>query len=103
MNKILPEENMIKEMNTFFNGISDFTRLKILLALIDNELCVFELEEIIGMSKSAISHQLRYLKNLHMVKCRKSGKNVIYSLDDDHVKEIIGVAFEHLSHVKEEK
>ncbi len=82
-----------------FKVLSDPTRVKIVLALLGGELCVCEIAEVVGMSQSAVSHQLRKLKDLRLVKRRKSAKMVYYSLDDDH---IIRLITECISHVEEE-
>lgn len=82
-----------------FKVLSDPTRVKIVLALLGGELCVCEIAEVVGMSQSAVSHQLRKLKDLRLVKRRKSAKMVYYSLDDDH---IIQLLTECMGHVQEE-
>ena len=74
----------------------DETRLKILYALLCKEMCVRELSESIGMSQSAVSHQLRVLKNLDLVKHRRDGKTVNYSLADSHVSGILNIGLEHI-------
>ena len=95
----LPESNEIFELSETFKALSDPTRLKIVLALLKTELCVCDLAALFGVSVSAISHQLRYLKNMRLVKFRKDGKMVYYSLDDFHINTIIG---ETQKHVREE-
>jgi DNA-binding transcriptional ArsR family regulator len=77
-------------------GSRDPTRLKILLALKEEELCTCDLSNITGLSVSAISHQLRVLKDRKIVNYRRDGKNVFYRLEDEHLKEILKVALEHL-------
>lgn len=88
----------IFEMANFFKNISDETRLKILLKLEKKEIKVNDLSESLGMTKSAISHQLSRLKMTRLVKARKQGKEVYYSLNDKHVQMIIGTTIEHLAH-----
>ncbi len=78
-----------------FKILGDPTRLKIVLALTKEELCVLDIAELLGMSESAISHQLRLLKTLRLVKQRKDGKMVFYSLDDEHIEDLIRVAARH--------
>jgi ArsR family transcriptional regulator, lead/cadmium/zinc/bismuth-responsive transcriptional repressor len=95
----LPDESEIFELSETFKTLGDSTRLKIVLSLLKSELCVCDLSTLIGVSVSAISHQLRYLKNNRLVKYRKEGKIVYYSLDDSHIKTIIK---ETLKHVREE-
>ena len=74
----------------------DSTRIKILYALFEAELCVCDIAQALGMTQTAVSHQLRVLKANKLVKFRKEGKNVFYSLDDDHVRRIIDQGMEHL-------
>jgi DNA-binding transcriptional ArsR family regulator len=87
----------INEMGDFFKALSDSTRLKIILVISEGEICVNDISAKIGMTKSAVSHQLSYLKNLRLVKSRKDGKEVYYSLDDDHVNLLIKSAWEHVN------
>lgn len=87
------------KLAVFFKAISDETRVKILWALDINELCVCDLCNVLDMTKSAVSHQLSYLRKLHLVKYRKEGKSVYYSLDDYHVREVFEKALEHVRHV----
>jgi len=93
--EILPEER-VEEMASFFQAFSDPTRLKIILALGVEELCVCDLTMIAGVSVSAVSHQLRYLRNMNVVKKRKQGKMVYYTLKDEHIKEVIRTVTEHI-------
>ncbi|QGG55050.1 ArsR/SmtB family transcription factor [Paenibacillus sp. B01] len=86
------------DMADLFKALGDPTRVKIIHSLIQCELCVHDLTEVLGMGQSAVSHQLRFLRNLRIVKRRKEGKTVYYSIDDDHVKEIFLQTMEHLSH-----
>jgi len=90
-----PDENII-ELADFLEAFSDYTRLKILLALSNQELCTCDLSEITGLSVSAISHQLRVLRDKKLVKYRRDGRNVFYSLDDEHVAAILNIALEHI-------
>lgn len=89
----------IDRLSDTFKVLSDPTRVKIVFALLQDELCVCEIAEVVGMSQSAISHQLRKLKDHRVVKRRKAAKMVYYSLDDDH---IIKLLTEGISHVEEE-
>lgn len=86
----------------FFKVLGDSTRMKIILELGNGPLCVNDLTKKLDMEQSAISHQLKILKNAKVVKAKKSGKNVFYSFDDDHVEEIIKIAIEHMNHKKNE-
>lgn len=85
------------EMSQFFKNFSDITRLKIMTALDSaEEMCVCDIAVALDMTKSAISHQLKYLKDCKLIKSRKLGKEVFYSLADDHVKDILEKGIEHL-------
>ena len=95
--KMLDNE-FISEISTFFKILGDNTRVKILFALDHNEMCVCDIANVLNMTKSSISHQLSYLKDLNIVKSRRSGKEVYYSLDDEHVKEVFEVAISHIEH-----
>ena len=86
----------IYDMAELFKMFSDPTRIKILLTLFDSELNVTQIVEKIGATQTAVSHQLRALKHSHLVKCRRDGKSIYYSLADDHVKIIMNCAIEHV-------
>lgn len=94
--KELPDENVLVGLSEIFKVLGDSTRLKILLSITSNELCVCDISALIGVSVSAISHQLRLLKNSRLVKYRKEGKMVYYSLDDNHIKSIVNEARKHV-------
>lgn len=94
----MPGNDQIEAMARLLKAFSDSTRLKILEALRQQELCVCDLAVIIEASQSSVSHQLAGLKALKLVKNRKEGKVVYYSLDDDHVASILDQALEHISH-----
>ncbi len=94
----MPDSELLTGLADFFKVLSDKTRTSIVCALDNKELCVCDLAALLGMTKSAISHQLAYLKNAKLVKFRREGKNVFYSLDDDHVKSVVEMAVEHLTH-----
>lgn len=81
-----------------FKALGDPTRVKIIYSLSQGELCVHDLTEVLDMSQSAISHQLRYLRNLRVVKRRKEGKTVFYSLDDHHIEQTFTQTFNHIKH-----
>ena len=91
----MPDAQMAQDLAQIFASLSDPTRLRIILALQLKELCVHEIAEVLGHSVSAVSHQLRLLKNMKLVKYRKQGKMVFYSLDDHHIEQLIAVATEH--------
>lgn len=94
--KYMPESNVLASMADFFKVFGDPTRIKILTALTETELCVCDIAFILGMTQSAISHQLRVLKQAKLVKSRKEGKVVYYMLDDEHVKQIIDLGTVHV-------
>lgn len=97
--KILPSDDIIFEMAEIFKVFGDSTRMKIISALLEDELCVGDIAVITNSTPSAISHQLRVLKQAKLVKFRKDGKVVYYSLDDEHVKEIYEKGREHIEEV----
>ncbi len=90
----------INKLAEFFKILGDTTRVKILFALDQNEMCVCDIANVLGMSKSSISHQLGTLRRSGIVKCRKSGKEVFYMLDDNHVKQVFEIGVEHIEHKK---
>ena len=100
-NKMLSDK-MFNKVSTFFKVVGDATRLKILYALDNNEMCVCDIANLLNMTKSSISHQLKLLKDNGLVKSRKSGKEVYYMLDDEHVSNVVEIACVHVIH-KEEK
>ncbi|MEW8993633.1 metalloregulator ArsR/SmtB family transcription factor [Clostridium sp.] len=91
-------DNTVEELSNLFKSMADPTRVKILNILLNTEACVCDIAALTNMTQSAISHQLRVLKLARIVKSRKDGKIVYYSLDDDHVKDIF---YKGLSHVNE--
>lgn len=93
----MPDENATADLSDFFKVFGDSSRMRILFALDRRELCVCDLSAALGMTKSAVSHQLRFLRTNHLVSSRRSGKNVFYRLADDHVRDIIEIAVEHLT------
>lgn len=94
-NSMLNEEE-ISDLSTLFKILGDNTRLKILHTLKEQELCVTDICECVGMNKSAVSHQLRILKDHKLVKGRRNGKEVYYSFDDDHIRTIFNYGMEHI-------
>ena len=95
----MPDENVLYDLGDFFKVLGDSTRVKIMWALDEREMCVCDLAVLLNMTKSAISHQLRSLKQANLVKFRREGKIVFYSLSDDHVKEIFEKGLEHIKEV----
>ena len=92
----LPDEEMLYDLADLFKVFGDTTRIKILYSLMENELPVTEIADVVGVSQSAISHQLRSLKQAHLVKFRKEGKQIIYSLSDDHVYTMLSQGLTHI-------
>lgn len=93
---MMPQEEMIEELAQFYKVFGDATRVKILCVLLSSEMCVCDLAEFLGMTQSAISHQLRILKQMKLVKNRREGKTVYYSLADGHIQNIINQGMEHI-------
>lgn len=96
-------DKVINEVASFFKIVGDPTRTKILSILDKNELCVCDIANLLNMTKSSISHQLKTLKEAGIVKCNRVGKEVYYTLDDEHVSEVFEVALYHIGHKKEKK
>ncbi len=94
----IPKADAISRMADIFKALSDPSRLKIVLALLDREHCVCDIAAICSQTDSAVSHQLRILRSLKIVKNRRQGKIVYYSIDDDHVLELIHMSLEHIRH-----
>ena len=88
--------NTITDLSDFFKILGDSTRLQILMALVHGELCVSDLSSLLNMTISAISHQLKSLRTAKLVKIRKEGKIVYYSLDDNHINTILDISLEHI-------
>ncbi|MBN2832106.1 MAG: helix-turn-helix transcriptional regulator [Campylobacterales bacterium] len=94
--KKMPQEEKLYDLAELFKVFGDTTRVKIISALFEAELCVCDIAALLGMTQSAISHQLRVLRQARLVKHRKEGKVVFYSLDDDHIKTIFNQGLEHI-------
>lgn len=92
----LPDEELLYDLADLFRVFSDTTRIKILYALMGNELAVGDIAEETGSSQSAVSHQLRTLKQAHLVKFRRDGRNILYSLADDHVYTMLNQGMSHI-------
>lgn len=94
--KQMPEENELYELADFFKIFGDSTRIRILYVLKCSEMCVCDLAQILNMTQSAISHQLKTLKQMDLVKNRRDGKTIFYSLSDDHITTILAQGIEHI-------
>lgn len=92
----MPEEDVLYDLAELFKVFGDSTRIRILFVLFETEVCVCDLAEALNMTQSAISHQLRILKQNKLVKSRREGKSIFYSLADEHVKTIIAQGMEHV-------
>ena len=99
----LPEDELICDLADLFKVFGDTTRMKILYSLFESEMCVCAIAELLGMTQSAISHQLKVLKNANLVANRRECKTIYYFLADDHVRTIVAQGFEHLIEKHNEK
>jgi ArsR family transcriptional regulator len=94
--KVMPDEQQLLDLSEFFKVFGDSTRIKILYVLSQSEMCVCDIASILQMGQSAISHQLRVLKQMRLVKFRRDGKTVFYSLSDTHIQTILAQGMEHI-------
>ncbi len=94
--KRMPVDEDIYDLSDFFKVLGDSTRMRIIWALDESEMCVCDIAVLLNMTKSAISHQLRSLRDANLVKFRKEGKTVYYSLKDEHVRDIYEIGMEHI-------
>ena len=93
---LMPDDELLYELADIFKVFGDTTRIRILYALMESEMCVCGIAEALGLTQSAVSHQLRNLKQARLVKFRREGKAIFYSLDDDHVRSMIALGMEHV-------
>ena len=93
-----PKDNELGNLSELFKILGDLTRIKILWTLDNNEMCVCDIANVLNMTKSSISHQLAILRTAGIVKYRKSGKEVYYMLDDNHIKKLYEIGIEHIEH-----
>ncbi len=94
----MPNDYIFDNLAGFYKIIGDKTRCKLLFALMQNEMCVCDLANVLSMTKSSISHQLSKMRVYGVVKCRREGKEVYYSLDDEHISTIYKISIEHIKH-----
>lgn len=92
----IPDKETVQAIAELFKAFGDTTRVQILSQLQQREMCVGDIAEAVELSQSAVSHQLRLLKQLHLIKYRREGKNILYSLADDHVRTILEMGLEHV-------
>ncbi len=97
VNKIMPSEETLYDLAELYKVFGDSTRIKILYVLFESEMCVCDIAEVLNMSQSAISHQLRVLKQNKLVKSERNGKMIIYSLADSHVRLILNQGLDHIN------
>lgn len=93
---VIPDIDTQQRIADLFKGFADSSRVQILFLLLDQELCVNDITNAVSISQSAVSHQLRLLKQMHLIKYRRDGKNILYSLADDHVRTILQMGLEHI-------
>ena len=99
VNRVLeqqPDDEILYDLAELFKVFGDSTRIKILYSMFENELCVNDIAKLLNLSQSSVSHQLRILKTSKLVKFRRDGKSIYYSLDDEHVRSIISMGMEHV-------
>ena len=94
--EVMPTDEELQSLADFFRIFGDSTRIRIMYALSQSELCVCDIASLLGMGQSAISHQLRILKQMRLVKFRREGKSVLYSLADGHIETILAQGMEHI-------
>lgn len=94
---VMPTDELLTDLGDLFKVFGDSTRIKILYSLFEEEMCVCAIADLLNMTQSAVSHQLKTLKDAKLVSNRREGKTIYYSLADDHVKTIIGMGFEHIT------
>lgn len=97
VNERMPDEELLYDLSELFKIFGDSTRIRILYVLSESEMCVCDIAQLLGMSQSAISHQLRCLKQSKLVKYRREGKSMFYSLADSHVRTILNQGMEHVA------
>lgn len=97
--EMLGDDELVERTTRIFGALADNTRFRILASLATSELCVCDLQEICGVSQSAISHQLRLLRERHLVTSRRDGQRAVYSLVDEHVRSLVEQGIQHASHI----
>ena len=90
------QDELLLRVSEFFKALSDYSRMKIVYALLNGELCVNDIVKEVNMTQTAVSYQLKLLRQLHLVKHRRVGQNVFYSIDDEHVHNIIKTSIDHI-------
>lgn len=95
------QDELLLHLSEFFKALSDYSRMKIIYVLLNKELCVNDIVSQVDMSQTAVSYQLKLLRQMHLVKYRRMGQNVLYSIDDEHVNNIIQISMAHMQHMGE--
>ena len=95
--RLLPDEATLTRLSDLFKVFGDGTRIRILYVLFEDEVCVCDMAQLLGMTQSAVSHQLRLLKQMRLIRSRRDGRTVFYSLADDHVRTLLSQGMEHVS------
>ena len=101
--RAMPDGDTLYALSDFFKVFGDPTRIRIIAALLEGEMCVYHLSQTLGMGQSAISHQLRILRTAGLVRPRRDGKTIYYALDDDHIKMIYDTGLAHIRHKAEKE
>ena len=96
----MPDDADIEKVVSFYKVLAEKTRLRILYAIKEQEMCAGDIAVLLDMTKSAVSHQLAVMRNMHQIKSRRDGKNVFYSLDDEHIVDILEEAMVHMVHAE---
>ncbi len=96
--KMIDQDELLLRTAEFYKALSDYSRFKIVYCLLDKEKCVSEIIDDVNMSQTAVSYQLKLLRQMRLVKYRRQGKNKFYSIDDQHVHDIINLTLNHMSH-----
>ena len=92
----MDKDELLLRVSEFYKALSDFTRFKIVYALLDGEKNVNEIEKVVNMSQTAVSYQLKTLRQSRLVKYERRGQNVYYSIDDEHIKEVVSISIDHI-------
>ncbi|MFI3141100.1 MAG: metalloregulator ArsR/SmtB family transcription factor [Clostridia bacterium] len=98
LQKEMPDDDLCFDIADFYKIFSDSSRLKILFTMLEKEICVHDISLLVNMSQSSVSHQLKFLRQSKVVKARRQGRLCYYSLDDDHIHDVLLLAKEHLNH-----
>lgn len=97
VDEVMPDEESLYDLADFFKVFADSTRIKILYALLQTPMCVCDISQVLNVSQSAVSHQLRMLKQMKLVKFKREGKTIFYSLSDNHIENILNQGMEHIA------